>query len=60
METKNLDIYGSAPIPWTRPREAMAASHGSDVTFFLGTVSPDATPHSAGSAPSGRTTHCGS
>ena len=24
METKNLDIYGSGPIPWTRVREALA------------------------------------
>ena len=28
METKNLDIYGSAPIPWTRARDALAGSHG--------------------------------
>jgi hypothetical protein len=48
METKNLDIYGSAPIPWTRARDALAASHGPGVTFFLGTVRPDATPHAAG------------
>jgi hypothetical protein len=26
METKNLDIYGSEPIPWTRAREALAGS----------------------------------
>jgi hypothetical protein len=48
METKNLDIYGSAPIPWSRARDALAASHGPGVTFFLGTVRPDATPHAAG------------
>jgi hypothetical protein len=48
METKNLDIYGSAPIPWSRARDALAASHGPRVTFFLGTVRPDATPHAAG------------
>jgi hypothetical protein len=48
METKNLDIYGDAPIPWTRARDALAARHGPGVTFFLGTVRPDATPHSAG------------
>ncbi len=48
METKNLDLYGAAPIPWSRARDALAASHGPGVTFFLGTVRPDATPHAAG------------
>jgi hypothetical protein len=48
METKNLDIYGSAPIPWARARDALAASHGPGFTFFLGTMRPDATPHAAG------------
>src|SRR4051794_2152147 len=48
MDTKNLDIYGSAPIPWSRARDALAASHGPGVPFFLGTVRPDATPHAAG------------
>src|SRR6202020_437214 len=48
METKNLDIYGSAPIPWSRARDALAASHGPGFTFFLGTVRADATPHAAG------------
>ncbi len=48
MKTKNLDIYGHAPIPWIRTRDALAASHGPGFTFFLGTVRPDATPHAAG------------
>jgi len=48
METKNLDIYGSPPIPWSRARDALGTNHGSGVTFFLGTVRPDATPHAAG------------
>jgi Pyridoxamine 5'-phosphate oxidase len=48
METKNLDIYGSDPIPWTRAREALAGSRGPGAAFFLGTVGPDATPHAAG------------
>jgi hypothetical protein len=48
METQNLDIYGSAPIPWSRARDALAANRGSGVTFFLGTVRPDGTPHAAG------------
>jgi hypothetical protein len=48
METKNLDIYGNAPLSWDRARDALAASHGPGVTFFLGTVRPDGTPHAAG------------
>lgn len=48
METKNLDIYGADPIPWTRALEALTASRGPDVTFFLGTVRPDGRPHAAG------------
>jgi hypothetical protein len=49
MDTKNLDdIYGSASIPWGRARDALAASRGPGVTFFLGTVRPDGTPHAAG------------
>src|SRR5258708_14097678 len=48
METKNLDIYGSEPIPWTRAREAWAGSPGPGAAFFLGTVGPDATPYAAG------------
>ena len=52
MEQKNLDIYGSAPIPWSRARELLEAArngtgHGSS-TWFLGTVRPDGRPHSAG------------
>ena len=48
MQTQNLDIYGSAPIPWSRARDALAATRGPGVTFFLGTVRPDTTPHAAG------------
>ncbi len=48
METKNLDVYGSAPIPWSRARDALAAARGPSITFFLGTVRPDGTPHAAG------------
>jgi hypothetical protein len=48
METKDLDIYGSEPIPWTRAHEALAGSRGPGAAFFLGTVGPDATPHAAG------------
>ena len=48
METKNLDTYGHEPLTWERAQEALGASRGSGVTFFLGTVRPDGTPHAAG------------
>src|SRR5579862_9852846 len=48
METKNLDIYGHPPIPWSRARDALAASGGPTTTFFLGTVRPNGRPHAAG------------
>lgn len=48
METKNLDIYGHAAIPWSRASDALAESRGPGVTFFLGTVRPDGRPHAAG------------
>lgn len=48
METKNLDIYGHAPIPWSRACDALADSRGPAVTYFLGTVRPDGSPHAAG------------
>jgi hypothetical protein len=48
METTNLDIYGHDALPWSRASEALEASHGMGVTFFLGTVRPDGTPHAAG------------
>jgi hypothetical protein len=48
-ETVNLDIYGDAPLPWSRAEEALAASvTGPGTTFFLGTVRPDGRPHAAG------------
>ena len=37
METKNLDIYGHEPLLWTLALEALGASRGPAVTFFLGT-----------------------
>jgi len=45
----NLDRYGSAVLPWSRPRYLLAAKSASpDITFFLGTVRPDGRPHAAG------------
>lgn len=49
IETKNLDIYGNAELPWSRARELLKGTPSRlDITFFLGTVRPDGRPHSAG------------
>jgi hypothetical protein len=48
MDTKNLDIYGHEPLPWSRARDQLAGSNDPHVPFFLGTVRPDGRPHSAG------------
>jgi hypothetical protein len=49
VEVTNLDRYGSAALPWSRPHDLLAASSASpDITFFLGTVRPDGRPHAAG------------
>ncbi len=47
IETKNLDIYGHAPLPWSRPRDLLAASLFFGRPAFLGSVRPDGLPHSA-------------
>ncbi|HET7036642.1 MAG TPA: pyridoxamine 5'-phosphate oxidase family protein [Thermomicrobiaceae bacterium] len=47
--TTNLDRYGSRALPWSRAHDELAkGSSGSDITHFLGTVSPDCQPHVAG------------
>src|SRR5262245_5391121 len=47
--TRNLDQYGSAELPWSRPRDILASdTPGADLTFFVTTVRPDGRPHSAG------------
>jgi len=49
VEVTNLDRYGFAALPWSRPHDLLTAGPiGSDITFFLGTVRPDGRPHSAG------------
>jgi hypothetical protein len=49
ISTRNLDQYGSAELPWSRPRDLLAReTAGSDLTFFVATVRPDGRPHSAG------------
>ena len=47
--TTNLDIYGNAPLPWSRPRDILADdTPGENLTFFLATVRSDGRPHTAG------------
>src|SRR6476619_5552771 len=49
VEVTNLDRYGSAVLPWSRPRDLLAASSAAPhITFFSGTVRPDGRPHAAG------------
>ena len=47
MEQKNLDIYGSEPIPWSRALKQLEEVP-SPKTFWLATVRPDGRPHVAG------------
>ncbi len=46
--TKNLDSYGHAPLPWSRPQELLQAGTFFGRPAFLGTVGPDGRPHAAG------------
>lgn len=49
MDQKNLDIYGSEPIPWSRPLEQLEAFQaGPGVGTWLSTTRPDGRPHTAG------------
>jgi Pyridoxamine 5'-phosphate oxidase len=49
IETRNLDIYGDAVLPWTRPLEVLDAIEPSEtITWFLGTTGADGRPHAAG------------
>ena len=47
IETTNLNRYGNEALPWSRPRDLLAASGASHTSFFLGTVRPDGRPHAA-------------
>src|SRR5436305_7824829 len=47
-EVTNLSIYGTATVPWSRARDALAAVGKSHTTFFLGTTGKDGRPHVAG------------
>jgi nitroimidazol reductase NimA-like FMN-containing flavoprotein (pyridoxamine 5'-phosphate oxidase superfamily) len=49
MDQKNLDIYGDAPIPWSRPLEQLKAFEaGPHNGMWLSTTRPDGRPHTAG------------
>ncbi len=50
MDQKNLDIYGDAPIPWSRAVDQLEdfATTDTHKTFWLATVRPDGRPHIAG------------
>jgi hypothetical protein len=49
VEATNLDGYGSAALPWSRPRDILAAGTPDPGTpFFLGTTGADGRPHAAG------------
>ncbi len=47
MDTQNLDIYGSAPLAWTRVLGQLEASD-SKGSYWLATTRPDGRPHVAG------------
>lgn len=48
MDQTNLDIYGHAPLPWSRAADQLDAAVGQNVTHFLATVRRDGRPHVAG------------
>ena len=49
ISTRNLDRYGSAELPWSRPHDVLANdTPQADLTFFVATVRPNGRPHSAG------------
>ncbi len=49
VEVTNLDGYGFPALPWSRPRDLLAAGPTqSGIAFFLGTARPDGRPHAAG------------
>ena len=48
MDQKNLaDLYGLAPIPWSRALEALESAEPRTQTPFLATTRPDGRPHVA-------------
>jgi hypothetical protein len=51
IQTRNLDIYGHDPLPWSRPRDQLTAKTFFGRPAFLGTVRLDGRPHAAAIAP---------
>jgi nitroimidazol reductase NimA-like FMN-containing flavoprotein (pyridoxamine 5'-phosphate oxidase superfamily) len=47
LQTKNLDIYGAEPIPWSRALRQLEA-RDSKGSCWLATTRPDGRPHVAG------------
>jgi hypothetical protein len=48
MDTKNLDIYGHGPIPWSRALKQLEHQPpGDNRTCWLATTSPEGNPHLA-------------
>ena len=48
VEVTNLDRYGCPALPWSRPRDLLAAGPPQPgTTFVLGTSRPDGRPHAA-------------
>jgi pyridoxine/pyridoxamine 5'-phosphate oxidase len=50
MHEQNLDIYGHAPIPWSRALKQLEAQAGEEApgrTCWLATTDPDGRPHLA-------------
>lgn len=49
IETRNLDGYGNAVLPWSRPMAILdAIDPGATITWFLGTTGSSGRPHAAG------------
>src|SRR5215212_9225677 len=49
VDVTNLDRYGNAALPWSRPRDLLAERvPGPEVPMFLSTTRPDGRPHTAG------------
>jgi hypothetical protein len=47
MDSVNLDIYGSEPIPWDRALEQLKSAD-TNGSYWLATTRPDGRPHIAG------------
>jgi hypothetical protein len=49
IDTRNLDIYGNAPLEWQRVLDAIESTPNDEhLTWWLGTVDPDGGSHAAG------------